>query len=84
MIDGFFTHFYIFKLKKIIYGGTSIIDPSTKMTKLKCIILLLFFNRFMAVGQDAIRINHLPFIQGLTEQSVSIIWTTDKPATGWV
>ncbi|APU96186.1 MULTISPECIES: FN3 domain-containing metallophosphoesterase family protein [Sphingobacterium] len=54
------------------------------MTKLKCIILLLFFNCFMAVGQDAIRINHLPFIQGLTEQSVSIIWTTDKPATGWV
>ncbi|WP_333626699.1 FN3 domain-containing metallophosphoesterase family protein [Sphingobacterium siyangense] len=54
------------------------------MTKLKCIILLLFFNCFIAIGQEAIKINHLPFIQGLTEQSVSIIWTTDKPATGWV
>jgi len=35
-------------------------------------------------AQESIKLSHLPFIQGLTDQSVSIIWTSDRPATGWV
>lgn len=54
------------------------------MKKLLLIIVLLLFNRLCAIGQDEIKITHSPFIQGLTEESVTIIWTTDRPATGWV
>lgn len=62
----------------------SLTDQGIKMKKILFFILLCCFNCFIAIGQDAIKINHLPFIQGLTERSVSIIWTTDRPATGWV
>jgi len=46
--------------------------------------MLLLFNSLRAIGQEDIKITHFPFIQGLTEHSVSIVWTTDQPATGWV
>lgn len=54
------------------------------MKRLPLLLTLFLFNSFFAIGQEDIKITHLPFIQGLTEQEVSIIWTTDKPATGWV
>lgn len=37
-----------------------------------------------ALAQEGIRITHLPYIQGLTDSSVNIVWTTNKPSTGWV
>lgn len=54
------------------------------MKQLHLIIVLFLFNSVLAIGQEDIKITHLPFIQGLTEHSVSIVWTTDQPATGWV
>lgn len=54
------------------------------MKRLHLLLTLFLFNSFFAIGQEDIKITHFPFIQGLTEQEVSIIWTTDKPATGWV
>lgn len=54
------------------------------MKTLHLMIALLLFNSLLAIGQEDIKITHLPFIQGLTENSVSIVWTTDLPATGWV
>lgn len=54
------------------------------MKKIQLILVLFLLHSLWANGQEAIKITHLPFIQGLTEHSVSIIWTTDKPATGWV
>ncbi|CAM3635668.1 FN3 domain-containing metallophosphoesterase family protein [Sphingobacterium prati] len=54
------------------------------MKRLHLIIMLLLFNSLRAIGQEDIKITHFPFIQGLTEHSVSIVWTTDQPATGWV
>ncbi|WP_433901160.1 metallophosphoesterase [Sphingobacterium puteale] len=54
------------------------------MKTLHLMIALLLFNNLLAIGQEDIKITHLPFIQGLTEHSVSIVWTTDLPATGWV
>lgn len=35
-------------------------------------------------AQEAIKISHSPYIQGLTETGVSIVWTTNKPAIAWV
>jgi len=49
-----------------MHVAKSFISQGIKMRKLQFIILL-FFNCFMAMGQDAITINHLPFIQGLTD-----------------
>ena len=37
-----------------------------------------------AQQSEKISLTHLPYIQALTEQSVSILWTTNLPATGWV
>lgn len=37
-----------------------------------------------ALAQEGISITHLPYIQGLTDTSVHIVWTTNKPSTGWV
>ena len=67
-----------------MHFAKSVTDQGIIMKKIWFFILFFCFNCFIAIGQDAIKISHLPFIQGLTEQSVSIIWTTDKPATGWV
>ncbi|MCY4780745.1 metallophosphoesterase family protein [Sphingobacterium sp. UT-1RO-CII-1] len=35
-------------------------------------------------GQETIKISHMPYLQGLTENSVSIVWTSNKPAIAWV
>lgn len=45
---------------------------------------LFFINRSFAQQNEDISITHLPYIQGVTTSSVDIIWTTNKPATGWV
>ncbi|MCF3109143.1 metallophosphoesterase [Niabella sp. CC-SYL272] len=35
-------------------------------------------------AQEKIQITHGPYLQAMTDSSVSIIWTTNKPATAWV
>lgn len=50
-------------------------------------LLALIFSLTAGLGlqaQEAIKITHLPYIQGLTDSSVSIVWTTNRPSTGWV
>ena len=34
--------------------------------------------------QEEFKITHLPYLQALTDTSVQIIWTTNKPAISWV
>lgn len=46
-----------------------------------CICILLGLT---SIAQENIRINHKPYLQALTDNSVSIIWTSDKPAIAWV
>lgn len=56
-----------------------------KHSKLKYYVLYWIVLTCVQVNaQESIKLSHMPFIQGLTEQSVSIIWTSNKPATGWV
>lgn len=49
-----------------------------------CLIgtLCLFLTHLSA--QEGIKINHQPYLQALTEESVSILWTSNKPAIAWV
>lgn len=55
------------------------------MQKILFLVFLGCFNGlFLTFGQSSIQITHQPYIQGLTDESVHIIWTTDKPAIGWV
>lgn len=55
------------------------------MKKILYIILFLWVNSSaLSYGQNQIKITHQPYIQGLTAESVHILWTTDKPATAWV
>ncbi len=35
-------------------------------------------------AQEKIKISHQPYLQALTDSTVSIIWTSNKPAIGWV
>ena len=54
-------------------------------TSILAFVLYLFFVT-PSSAQDAtpLKITHLPYIQALTDTSVSIIWTTNKPAVAWV
>lgn len=54
------------------------------MRKIIYILLLVLTNNILLYGQSNFKITHQPYIQGLTTESVHIIWTTDKPATAWV
>ncbi|MBX3257719.1 MAG: metallophosphoesterase [Chitinophagaceae bacterium] len=46
--------------------------------------LFLFAGAFSGNAQEQIKISHGPYLQAMTDSGVSIIWTTNKPATGWV
>ena len=35
-------------------------------------------------AQETIKISHGPYLQAMTDSGVSIVWTTNKPATAWV
>ena len=43
-----------------------------------------FFYSLSVNAQENIQISHLPYLQALTDSTVSIIWTTNKAAIGWV
>lgn len=49
-------------------------------------ILMFFFllAAFCANAQEQIKISHGPYLQAMTDSSVSIIWTSNKPAIAWV
>lgn len=55
---------------------------------MKRIVYLLMFvlthSVLQSQGQTNFKITHQPYIQGLTSESVHILWTTDKLATSWV
>lgn len=46
--------------------------------------LLVTFLSVAAYGQEAIKISHGPYLQSMTDSSVTIVWTTNKPAIAWV
>lgn len=46
--------------------------------------LLSSVSAFHANAQEPIKISHGPYLQAMTDSGVSIVWTTNKPATGWV
>ncbi|MBX2952550.1 MAG: metallophosphoesterase family protein [Leadbetterella sp.] len=50
----------------------------------KLLTLFLLAASPVLYAQEALKITHLPYIQGLTDSSVTILWTTNRAATGWV
>ncbi|TXH20781.1 MAG: metallophosphoesterase family protein [Chitinophagaceae bacterium] len=54
--------------------------------KIKLIAILMFFLilPFAGWAQDNISITHGPYLQAMTDTSVTIVWTTNKPSTAWV
>ena len=55
-----------------------------KNTKL-LLLTTLFLNFSMSLAaQSRISITHGPYLQGLTEDEVTIVWTTNKRAISWV
>ena len=54
-----------------------------KRSLLVLFVLCIYFCK-PVLAQEKITISHLPFIQALTDSTVSIIWTTNKNAIGWV
>lgn len=53
---------------------------------------LFFISFFLSVSllfaqngvTERMKISHQPYLQGLTDSTVSIVWTTNKPSVGWV
>jgi len=46
--------------------------------------LLLFAVVMQGNTQEGIKISHGPYLQAMTDSSVSVVWTTNRPATAWV
>ncbi|MFT3903785.1 MAG: FN3 domain-containing metallophosphoesterase family protein [Niabella sp.] len=53
---------------------------------LRVMVFFVFFAMLSisANAQDNIKISHGPYLQAMTDTSVTIVWTTNKPAVGWV
>lgn len=54
-----------------------------------CLLRTVFFSFTFCLAlygnaQEKIKISHGPYLQAMTDTSVSIIWTTNKPAIAWV
>lgn len=55
------------------------------MKKYFLIIIILIVSNLLLFSQESpFSISHGPYLQGLTESEVTIIWTTNKNATAWV
>ncbi len=52
--------------------------------KLKLLFLTLVTSPLITLCQPSFKITHGPYLQAMTDQSVNIVWTTDKPSIGWV
>lgn len=51
---------------------------------LNLLFLVLTLSMGFANAQEGIRLSHQPYLQAMTENSVTIVWTSNKPAIGWV
>src|SRR5690606_23848689 len=56
----------------------------TPHTMNKLAFTLLLFVASVPAGWSQIHITHAPYLQALHDTGVTIIWTTDKNAIGWV
>jgi len=61
-------------------------ERSANYSRLLKLITCLFFWAFTfpVYAQEKIIISHGPYLQAMTDSGVSIVWTTNKPATAWV
>jgi hypothetical protein len=48
------------------------------------VVFCLLSVAFRGSAQEQIKISHGPYLQAMTDSGVSIVWTTNKPATAWV
>ena len=48
------------------------------------LVFCLLAGAFRANAQEQIKISHGPYLQSMTDSGVSIVWTTNRPATAWV
>jgi len=54
-----------------------------KIKQISCFVLFLFFNHSYLFSQN-LEITHGPYIQAVSENGATIVWTTNKNATSWV
>jgi acid phosphatase type 7 len=54
------------------------------MKKTVLLTLSLALTSLFALGQEAFKITHGPYLQAMDEAGVNIIWTTNKNAISWV
>lgn len=47
-------------------------------------IIGIVFPLYAIAGQPSVKITHGPYLQNLSENEVTIVWTTDKPCKSWV
>jgi len=49
-----------------------------------CILLIIWLLCQANVAQEAIRITHGPYLQNMSSEEVTVVWTTNKTAVSWV
>ena len=56
------------------------------MTKKSIIAIVagIVFPLYAIAGQPSAQITHGPYLQNLSEEEVTVVWTTDKPCKSWV
>lgn len=56
------------------------------MTKKSIIAIVagIVFPLYAIAGQPSAPITHGPYLQNLSEDEVTVVWTTDKPCKSWV
>ena len=59
-------------------------DTDTFFAMRKLTLTLLLFVASIPAGWSQIQISHSPYLQALHDTGVTIVWTTDKDAIGWV
>ena len=47
-------------------------------------IIGIVFPLYAIAGQPSVKITHGPYLQNLSENEVTVVWTTDKPCKSWV
>ena len=47
-------------------------------------IVGIVFPLYAIAGQPSVKITHGPYLQNLSENEVTVVWTTDKTCKSWV
>ena len=47
-------------------------------------IIGIVFPLYAIAGQPSVKITHGPYLQNVSENEVTVVWTTDKPCKSWV